>query len=90
MKGQPLVLKCAGCRRRDGLAATGATRPRRTGGRPGGRAIPMLAEYACGRCGHRGWSSHVDMRRLLGGRISIAVETLSDCFSGVVRHRAAR
>lgn len=73
--GQPIVLKCAKCRRSitrkllaafsrgRNLEATGRVRLSR--GHRGIRQTNRRIEYRCKDCGHVGWSQHIDAERLL-------------------------
>lgn len=69
--GFPLTLRCAACKGVDNgcgykLRATGRMRRRRPSERSQGiRQIAGIAEYECLECGHKGWSKHGTMQRLL-------------------------
>lgn len=65
--GQPRALKCARCKHRHQLRATGRTRPLPAAKRAVGGANVLMhqAQYSCGICGHQGWSRHAEMTRLL-------------------------
>ncbi len=68
--GQPLTLKCYHCRKsipwRQSytveLEATGRTKPTT---RRGIRQTNRKIEYRCLKCGHVGWTQHIDAERLL-------------------------
>jgi hypothetical protein len=76
--GVPLTLKCRGrvhrtatyrgrvCLSTD-LEATGRAKARRDD-RGGARISDRLVEYRCRRCGHVGWSKHMDAERLLAAK----------------------
>jgi len=81
--GFPLTLRCAKCKGVDNglgaaLRATGKLRPRRPSERSQGiRQIRGIAEYECLGCGHRGWSKHGTMQRLLAA-IGITADTIDE------------
>ena len=80
--GFPLRLRCAKCKGVDNgrvykLRATGRVRPRRPSERSQGiRQIRGIAEYVCLECGHKGWSKHGQMLRLLAA-IGIRAEQIT-------------
>lgn len=81
--GFPLTLRCAKCKGVDNgrgykLRATGRMRRRHPSERSQGiRQIAGIAEYECLECGHKGWSKHGQMQRLLGA-IGIVCPSATD------------
>lgn len=85
--GQPLVLRCAKCKRDsrdlfkrygDNLVATGRVRPLMLSqqGHGGPRVTNRRIEYLCRDCGHKGWSRHKDAERLIILRMQEKVRRL--------------
>lgn len=63
--GGPLNFKCNSCRSwPPDVTLTGASRPRHSRSPRGPRASRYEREYTC-RCGHTGWSCHIDLVRRL-------------------------
>jgi len=71
--GYPHQLRCAKCRigasaprRGRNIVATGRKKPNL--GKVGIRQWIFFVEYNCLDCKHRGWTKHIDGRRLLARR----------------------